>query len=240
MRPTALFFASLLSASILGAASGTTSASPSSTPAEVQVFQVRDQYASARFRSQRVDPNDPSRTIYTDVIVVVNSQSGHAPGAGWVANPDNVVFIQDYYCTPGAPECTPLVSVNAVMTGTFQVDQDLGSASLSGTAVGVDYFTRQVLTISVALTWTAIGPSVRTAGGSHTGDSSSGLRFVFNQFGVSESRPAVATGTVAIGSFNYTPLPSRPPRDSLDLGNIGNSLGGVETITVTGTAGRQY
>src|SRR5262245_47364454 len=91
----------------------------------IQIFRGHAKYASAHFHTDRTDPNDPSRTIRTDVFVNVFEASELSPGTGWVPIPGVRVVIEDYY-----QDGTPLVSVFAVpsraLPPTFTIDRDLG------------------------------------------------------------------------------------------------------------------
>lgn len=212
--------------------------SPSTThsepnPSLVLVSQGRDQFAQARFAYGVPDPSNPNNTISTLLDVVVNNEADHAPGAGWTPMPQVGVFLEQCSYTPGAPSCPNLIQVNAQGSAlSFVLSRDLSSAELEATVAGRDAVSGDILQFSVHLTWMATGPLHRSVDASHTMEPPSPDDFFLaNVRGVDDRRDAQATGSISIGSINYTPFPSRQ-------GFVGRSQGGVITVSRAGGLAR--
>jgi len=143
--------------------------------------------------------------------------------SGCVAT-DAVVFAaEDAFGTQGAPPTFErLAGVSIVRTDfctgsfllatgsadlsepEFQIQGNLGSATLDTTILMTDAFSGTTFNADVDVTWTGVGELDHEAGGSHF----EGPGIISNTHANNASRGAVAAGTVSDGSTNLIPSPS--------------------------------
>ena len=97
-----------------------------------------------------------------------------------------------------------LFAFGSTLNPTFQVNNQLTSASLSATISVFDEVSGNTFTVSVSATWTGTGPLSHQSGTSHFHTKNFSENFHFND----TFRDASASGTVSDGTTNFTPSPA--------------------------------
>ncbi len=183
-------------------------AQPSPGGAVVGNGQIRGDFAFADFRSHATDPSDPTRTLFTHVIVAVNMDQTQAPGGGWQSAPGIRVAIFVDGIRAGENSTTPVLHVEsgsdagyANLALDYGATRDLGAATLHGVFAGTNMLTGQPVEVAADLAWNATGEVVESKDHIHNVDPGS---FVGIVHGTSSSRTADASGSVTLGGTNYT------------------------------------
>jgi hypothetical protein len=182
---------SLLAGLALGATALTARA------AEVQHYRFNDKSATAEFSF--VVTNDAGRVIRTDVGVQGGFQVVRDNGR--TETPSANVFINVFDFTSNV---RLLAAQGATSQQGLQIDANLKKARLKARIAAAESITNSTVPVDVDLVWSAAGSSDTYAGG--YSEQLPGVTIAHNVNGT--AREAVASGTVSIGTTDYTPEPS--------------------------------
>lgn len=153
--------------------------------------------------------------VFTDVFVFASDGINQSPpGPGGASSGANLFISQYDVCTD-----TQLLAAEgfaSLAPSDFQVGGKLSSASLSANVGMFDYVSSTPFDVSVNLTWTGNGPTVRQSSSSHF--SSPGCK-VHSRFR-GTFRGAEVSGTVSDGVTNYTPDPTGGSIASVKAGDL--------------------
>jgi hypothetical protein len=150
------------------------------------VFNLHQLAALADF-----DSFSPDGCVETFVFVAGLQNNGVPEAFGFIGQVDS--------CTGAS-----LSAAGETLNTTFQINNQLTSASLSATIPLFDEVSGNTFNVSVNATWTGTGPLTREIGSSHFHTKNFIENFHFND----NFRDASASGTVSDGVTNFTPSPS--------------------------------
>jgi hypothetical protein len=152
---------------------------------------------------------DPTGCITTSTAVLASEQVTRTNGT---RETSEVMFIdvsQNNICTD-----TALISASGqapLPEGAFDVQGNLGSATLDSTITMVNNITDQPIELEVHLVWTGTSTILSQSGHYKFSFESCHLQTISDE----DFRFATATGTVTDGTMNFTPSPST----SADISN---------------------
>lgn len=183
------------------------------------VLHVRGQAAYATFQS-----SDDAGCVSNWVSVQVHEvETQRRPQQSSVTTTTAFLYVEQ------RDDCTQTVLMQAggwdvpLPEGDGQVANNLSSATLNASLDLFDYISNSTVTADVHLTW---NPTDERASLTWYHNSSHTPQSIYNSHSTGKMRAAQVSGTVSIGSVNYTPIPTSD-------GQFGTGMDGEVTITKT-------
>lgn len=179
----------------------------STTSRAVNIVHFSSNSVDASFFTVDPSPCDCSviptpKCIFTDVFVSASDNTIQTPpGKGGVSQILADFEIIQFDCA------IQLLSANCQLANPdFQVGKKLDSATLNATLECFDFVSNSTFNVSASLTWTATGDRVRQSSSNRLQFPGPSCNIHSNSDG--SSRGAQASGTVSVGTTNFTPNPT--------------------------------